>query len=65
MMDNVYNTDLLIQANMEYADVYVFSAGIDLIIPAEDEESESEDSGLPPWKQINYDELEEVEPEED
>lgn len=55
-MDNVYNTDLLIKANIEYAHITVFSAGIELIIPAEDEEEQTVDSGLPPWKLVDYDE---------
>ena len=55
-MDNVYNTDLLIKANIEYAHITVFSAGIELIIPAEDEEEQTVDSGLPPWKLMDYDE---------
>ena len=55
-MDNVYNTDLLIKANIEYAHITIFSAGTELIIPAEDEEEQTVDSGLPPWKLVDYDE---------
>ena len=55
-MEDVYNTDLLIKANIEYAHIAVFSAGIELIIPAEDESERTIDSGLPPWKLVDYDE---------
>lgn len=55
-MEDVYNTDLLIKANIEYAHIAVFSAGIELIIPAEDENERTIDSALPPWKLVDYDE---------
>lgn len=55
-MEDVHNTDMLIKANIEYAHITVFSAGIELIIPAEDENERTIDSGLPPWKLVDYDE---------
>lgn len=40
--------DMLIKANMEYKDIYIFPAGINLFLPEIDiEVSET----LPPWKQ--------------
>ncbi|MCX4326455.1 MAG: tail protein X [Lachnospiraceae bacterium] len=40
--------DILIKANLEYKDIYIFPAGVVLVIPGIDlEVSES----LPPWKQ--------------
>lgn len=40
--------DILIKANLEYKDIYIFPAGVVLVIPEIDlEVSES----LPPWKQ--------------
>ena len=40
--------DMLIKANIEYKDTYIFPAGVRLILPEIDlEVSES----LPPWKQ--------------
>lgn len=40
--------DVLIKANMQYKDVYVFPAGIELEIPEIDPELPDT---LPPWKQ--------------
>lgn len=44
-------TDALINANTDYCDVYIFSAGIVLNVP-EVEERVSADN-LPPWKVAN------------
>ena len=40
-------TDQLIWANLAYRDVYVFPAGVTLVIPETPEETAEE---LPPWK---------------
>lgn len=56
-MEDVYNTDLLMKANIEYVHIAVFSAGVTLVIPAEDENRNLQNSGLPPWKLVDYDEL--------
>ena len=48
---DVKYTDVLINANPEYRYIYIFSAGIKLVIP-EIEERISADS-LPPWKRAS------------
>lgn len=44
-------TDLLIAENPAYHSVYIFSAGIELIIP--DVEKKSTSDSLPPWKKVS------------
>ena len=41
---------LIIQANPAYADVIVFDAGTELVIPIVDEDAETPDTA-PPWRQ--------------
>ena len=43
-------TDALMNANTKYRDVYIFSAGIALVIP--DIETTLQNDKLPPWKQV-------------
>ena len=43
-------TDALMEANPEYHDVYIFSAGVPLAIPDVDEYTAEDD--LPPWKKV-------------
>lgn len=43
-------TDALINANLCYHDVYIFSAGVRLTIP--DIEARVTNKDLPPWKQV-------------
>ena len=43
--------DALIRANMQYRDTYIFSAGVQLIIP--DVEKTVINKKLPPWKRVN------------
>lgn len=50
-LGDVKYTDLLMNANTEYRKVYIFSAGIKLVIP--DIETSVTGSSLPPWKQVN------------
>lgn len=49
----VYDNELLMQplmtANPTYLDIFVFSAGIELVVPDIDITTESQDT-LPPWK---------------
>jgi len=40
--------DILIKANLEYKDIYIFPAGVVLVIP---ETSLEVSESLPPWKQ--------------
>mgnify|MGYP004572183093 FL=1 len=44
-------TNLLIEANIEYHDIFVFSSGIVLTIPDVDETTEAD--SLPPWKRVS------------
>ncbi len=46
-MGSVLYTDLLIRANIEYAAIFVFSAGVTLTIPDTKQRINME---LPPWK---------------
>jgi hypothetical protein len=46
-MGSVFYTDQLIRANVKYAAVFVFSAGITLTIPEVEQKINME---LPPWK---------------
>ena len=41
-------TEALINANREYVDTFIFSAGVELTVP--DIEEEQKVSVLPPWK---------------
>lgn len=50
-LGDVKYTDLLMNANTEYRKVYIFSAGIKLVIP--DVETSVTGLSLPPWKQVN------------
>jgi phage tail protein X len=42
--------DALMEANTDYRNVYVFSAGVRLVIP--DVETIKTNNRLPPWKQV-------------
>ena len=46
-MGSVLHTDKLIQANIDYAALFILPAGIELSIPELEEEENME---LPPWK---------------
>lgn len=46
-MGSVLHTDKLIRANVEYAALFIFPAGVKLIIP---EIKETPNMELPPWK---------------
>ena len=46
-MGSVLHTDRLIRANAEYAELFVFPAGVVLTIPEVEDEVNME---LPPWK---------------
>lgn len=48
---DVKYTDVLMRANIKYHKTYIFSAGVELVIP--DVETASVASSLPPWKQVN------------
>lgn len=50
-LGDVKYTDLLMKANTKYRKVYIFSAGIELVIP--DIETSVTGLNLPPWKQVN------------
>ena len=41
-------TESLMKANMQYAEVYIFSAGIHLVVP--DFEAIVTEADMPPWK---------------
>lgn len=43
--------DALITANPELREIYIFSAGVELVVP--DIETNINSSGLPPWKQAS------------
>lgn len=44
-------TDVLIRANAEYHDVYIFPSGVELSIP--DVDTYTVADKLPPWKKVN------------
>lgn len=46
-LGDVLKTDTLMKANIKYANIITFPAGIELTIPAVEEEVEV---ALPPWK---------------
>lgn len=50
-LGDVKYTDVLMNANTQYRKVYIFSAGIELVIP--DVETTVSGSNLPPWKQVS------------
>ena len=43
--------DAIMQANMQYHKTFVFSAGVELVIPEVAQETTLSD--LPPWKQVS------------
>ena len=49
-LGDVKYTGALMLANTQYRDVYIFSAGVKLIIP--DVETVITGDNLPPWKQV-------------
>lgn len=44
-------TDVLIEANIEHRDIFIFSAGVVLDIPEVETRITSDD--LPPWKRVS------------
>ena len=44
-------TDKLMAENMEYRDIYIFPAGIELTIPDVDDTAIDE-STIPPWREV-------------
>ena len=50
-LGDVKYTDLLMNANTQYRKVYIFSAGVELVIP--DIETTVSADTLPPWKQVS------------
>ena len=44
-------TDVLINANAQYREIFIFSSGIVLDIPEVNDKVTADD--LPPWKQVN------------
>lgn len=44
-------TDVLLEANIEYRDVFIFSAGVVLEVPEVETRITSDD--LPPWKRVS------------
>lgn len=50
-LGSVSHTDKLMNANLQYRDIYLFPAGIVLTIP---EVKERASSSLPPWKKVGY-----------
>lgn len=50
-LGSVDHTDKLMNANLQYREIYIFPAGIVLNIP---EVKESVSSSLPPWKKVGY-----------
>ena len=50
-LGSVSHTDKLMNANLQYRDIYLFPAGIVLTIP---EVKERASSLLPPWKKVGY-----------
>lgn len=49
-LGSVYNTDKLMNANLQYREYYIFPAGITLVLP---EIKKLISSSLPPWKRVN------------
>lgn len=49
-LGDVKYTDALMMANTEHRNVYIFSAGVTLVIP--DIETSITGDNLPPWKQV-------------
>ena len=50
-LGSVKYTDLLMNANTQYRKIYIFSSGIELVIP--DVETTVSADTLPPWKQVS------------
>lgn len=50
-LGDVKYMDALMRANMQYRNIYIFSAGVQLIIP--DVEKTVTSDKLPLWKQVN------------
>lgn len=44
------HTDKLINANLQYRDIYIFPAGVTLVLPDIPEDG-NKSTNLPPWKQ--------------
>ena len=51
VLGDVSYTDALMNANLQYRKIYVFSAGIELNIPEVEDKVKS--NNLPPWKQVS------------
>lgn len=51
VLGDVSYTDALMNANLPYRKIYVFSAGIELNIPEVEDKVKS--NNLPPWKQVS------------
>ena len=50
-MGSTSHTDRLINANLQYRDVYLFPAGVVLTLP-EITDGGSSETNLPPWKKV-------------
>ena len=50
-LGDVKYKDALMTANSQYRDVYIFSAGVELVIP--DVETVMLGDNLPPWKKVS------------
>lgn len=46
-LGSTYYTDRLVSANLKYREIFLFTAGIELVLP---EIPETLSSSLPPWK---------------
>jgi len=49
-LGDVRYVDILINANIQHKDIYIFSAGVELTIP--EIETVVSGSNLPPWKRV-------------
>lgn len=47
-LGSVFLTSALMRANLQYADIYIFPAGVELTIPNAEEPG---NNSLPPWKE--------------
>ena len=50
-LGSVSHTDKLMNANLQYREIYLFPAGIVLTLP---EVKEQASRSLPPWKKVGY-----------
>lgn len=50
-LGDVKYTDTLMNANLEYLRVFIFSSGVELVLP--DISEAVTESDLPPWKQVS------------